>query len=75
MMWNVMLNAKIHKKNFVYYVQIKYFRIFYSFCSLTNSMNNRSFCLLTIQMNFQFVLFIDKFDELFYHYEINLFDL
>ena len=63
------LNAKIHKKIFVYYIKIKYFRIFCSFCSLTNSMNNRSFCSLTIQMSFQFILFIDEFDELFYQYE------
>ena len=33
------LNAKIYKKIFVYYIKIKYFRIFCLFCSLTNSMN------------------------------------
>ena len=40
-----------------------------TFCSLTNLMSNCSFCSLTIQMNFQFILFTDEFNELFYQYE------
>ena len=51
-----------------------YFCIFCLFCLLTNLMNICLFCSLTIQINFQFILFTDKLGELFYQYEKSLFD-
>ena len=69
------LNAKIHKRIFVYYIKIMYFRIFCSCCSSASSVSSCSFRSLTIQMSFQFFLLTDKLDVLFYHYEVSLFDL